>query len=199
MQAFTALAATAIALPADNIDTDQILPGRFLKTLERKGLGDALFHNMRWLPDGSPDHRFVLNTPAAARASILLGGANFGCGSSREHAPWALLDFGFRAIIAPGFADIFYNNSINCGLLPAIVAPEIWPDLVAAANGETMLTIDLPAQTIRWHDRETVFSIGAGVKRTLVLGLDMIGTTLGHDDAIMAYETRRARLYPWLP
>ena len=199
MNPFTTIEGTAVALPADNIDTDQILPGRFLKTLERKGLGDALFHNMRWLPDGAPDHRFVLNTPAAARASIFVGGANFGCGSSREHAPWALLDFGFRAVIAPGFADIFYNNSINCGLLPAIVAPEAWPELVSAANDETILTIDLPTQTIRWRERATVFSIGAGVKRTLALGFDMIGTTLGHDDAIAAFEARRARLYHWLP
>ena len=199
MTPFTTLEGTAVALPADNIDTDQILPGPFLKTLERKGLGKALFHNLRWLPDGTPDCRFVLNTPAAARASILVGGANFGCGSSREHAPWALLDFGFRAVIAPGFADIFYNNSINCGLLPAIIAPEAWRDLVAAANDEARLTIDLPAETIRWRDRETAFSIGAGAKRTLALGLDMIGATLGHDDAIAAFEARRARLYHWLP
>ena len=199
MQPFTTLDATAVALPADNIDTDQILPGRFLKTLERKGLGEALFDNMRRRSDGSLDDGFVLNTAAAARASILVGGANFGCGSSREHAPWALLDFGFRAVIAPSFADIFYNNAINCGLLPAIVAPETWPDLVAAANGETRLTIDLPTQTIRWRDRETVFAIGAGVKRTLALGLDMIGTTLDHENAIAAFEARRDGLYHWLP
>lgn len=198
MQPFTTLDATAVALPADNVDTDQILPGRFLKTLERKGLGKALFHNMRWRADGTLDEGFVLNTPAAARAAILIAGANFGCGSSREHAPWALLDFGFRAVIAPGFADIFYNNSVNCGLLPAIVAPAALPDLVAAANDGTRLTIDLAGQTIRWRERETGFAIAAGVKRTLASGLDMIGATLGDDDAIAAFEARRARLYHWL-
>ena len=199
MQPFTTLDATAVALPADNIDTDQILPGRFLKTLDRKGLGTALFHNSRWLPDGTLNHGFVLNKPAAARASILVAGANFGCGSSREHAPWALLDFGFRAVIAPGFADIFYNNAVNCGLLPAVVTAGTWPDLVAAADGRTMLRIDLPTQTIRWHDRETVFAIGTGAKRTLALGLDMIGATLGDDDAIAAFEARRNGFFTWLP
>lgn len=198
MEPFAKLAGTAVAIPQDNIDTDQILPGRFLKTVGRAGLGAALFHNQRIGADGTADESFVLNSAAAARATILVAGANFGCGSSREHAPWALLDFGFRVVIATGFADIFYNNSINCGLLPAVVATADWPAVLAAADGATAIEIDLPAQTIGWRDARIGFSIAPGAKDKLERGLDMIGSTLAYSDQIAAFEATRAGRLHWL-
>ena len=198
MEPFAKLAGTAVAIPQDNIDTDQILPGRFLKTVSRAGLGAALFHNQRIGADGTADESFVLNSAAAARATILVAGANFGCGSSREHAPWALLDFGFRVVIATGFADIFYNNSINCGFLPAVVAAEDWTAVLAAADGATAIEIDLPAQTIGWRDGRIGFSIAPGAKDKLERGLDMIGSTLAYTDEIAAFEAARSGRLRWL-
>lgn len=198
MEPFVKIAATAVAIPQDNIDTDQILPGRFLKTTSRKGLGTALFRNQRIGEDGSVDESFVLNSAAAARAGILVAGANFGCGSSREHAPWALLDFGFRVVIATGFADIFYNNSINCGLLPAAIAPADWQAVLAAADGITTIEIDLPAQTIVCRDARIGFAIAPGAKDKLEGGLDMIGSTLAYGDDIAAFEVARAGRLHWL-
>lgn len=199
MEPFTKFTATAVAVPQDNIDTDQILPGRFLKTVSRVGLGAALFYNQRTRENGSTVDSFVLNSVAATHAKILVTGANFGCGSSREHAPWALLDFGFKAVIATGFADIFYNNSINCGMLPAVVAATDWMAVLAAADGATAIDIDLPTQTIGWRDERIGFSIAAGAKEKLERGLDMIGSTLAYGDEIAAFEAARASRLHWLP
>ncbi len=199
MQPFSRIISTAVAFPADNVDTDQILPGRFLKTISRQGLGSALFHNLRYDADGTSRPDFFLNRPSAAYSTILMTGANFGCGSSREHAPWALLDFGFKVIVARGFADIFYNNCINCGLLPAMVGVEESEILLQAADGATVMTVDLTRQTIQWDDQRIGFSISAGAKQKLLLGLDMIGTTLCDDQEIAAFEGRRAESCPWLP
>lgn len=198
MEAFVKLAGTAVAIPHDNIDTDQILPGRFLKTVSRAGLGSALFYNQRIDAEGAIDETFILNSAAAAGSVILVAGANFGCGSSREHAPWALLDFGFRAVIAPGFADIFYNNSINCGLLPAKVGVQDWTALLAAADGMTAIEIDLPAQTIGWRGERIGFSIAPGAKDKLERGLDMIGSTLAYAEGIAAFEAARSHRLYWL-
>lgn len=198
MEPFSSLAGTAVAIPQDNVDTDQILPGRFLKTVGRAGLGAALFHDQRIGADGAADEGFVLNSVAASRATVLVAGANFGCGSSREHAPWALLDFGFRAVIATGFADIFYNNSINCGLLPAVVATADWTRALAAADGATEIAIDLPAQTIGWRDGRIGFSIAPGAKEKLERGLDMIASTLAHADEVTAFEAARSGRLHWL-
>lgn len=200
MPGFETVRSTAIAWPGDNIDTDQILPGRFLKTVSRSGLGTALFHNIRFGEDGVADPECIFNRPDAARSAILVTGINYGCGSSREHAPWALHDFGFRVIVARSFADIFYNNALNCGLLPAIVTDvEDHARILAATHVGNPLTVDLVAQTIGWHDVTVGFDIEATAKRRLLAGLDMVGTTLEQDPAIAAFEARRSTLVPWLP
>jgi 3-isopropylmalate/(R)-2-methylmalate dehydratase small subunit len=198
MEPFHRLVSTALSIPGDNINTDAILPARFLKTATREGLGAALFHNVRYEADGSSFTDFVLNQPAAKHAAVLISGGNFGCGSSREHAPWALLDFGFRAIVARSFADIFYNNCINCGLLPAIVSEAHGLRLLRAADLTTPLTVDLALQTIGWDSTSIDFSIGTGAKRRLLQGLDKVGETLGYENDIVEFERRRATQRPWL-
>ncbi len=200
MQPFTTLTGIAAALPIPNIDTDKIIPARFLKTIKRTGLGSALFHAMRYRADGSEDPEFVLNREPWRKAEILIAGPNFGCGSSREHAPWALLDFGIRCIIAPEFADIFYNNCFKNGILPIklpqSVCDRLAEDAMLGANAR--LTVDLARQVVVRPDGEEIrFEIDPFRKRCLLEGLDDIALTLAHADAIAAYESRRRAAEPW--
>ena len=194
MKAFSTLSGVAAPLPKANIDTDAIIPKQFLTTTERVGLGKGLFHEWRFDEAGRPRADFVLNAPEYSRASILITGENFGCGSSREHAPWALDDFGIRCVIASGFADIFYNNSLKNGLLPAIVPPETAKRLAElAAEHPGPFHIDLETQTIQAPDQSVHrFEIPAQARENLLAGRDEIGTTLEREAAIAAFEARRA-------
>ncbi|TVQ55776.1 MAG: 3-isopropylmalate dehydratase small subunit [Rhodobacteraceae bacterium] len=201
MQKFDVLTGVAAPLPLINVDTDMIIPKQFLKTIKRTGLGKNLFDEMRYDEDGAERPDFVLNKPAYRDAKILVAGDNFGCGSSREHAPWALLDFGIRCVIAPSFADIFYNNCFKNGILP-IVLPQAEVDKLmddAERGANAILTVDLEAQTISGPDGGSIaFDIDPHLKRCLLEGLDDIGLTLEKADAIAAFETRRAAAQPWL-
>ncbi len=200
MQPFTKLSGIAAALPLPNIDTDQIIPARFLKTIKRTGLGSALFYAMRYRADGSEDPDFILNKEPWRQAQILIAGPNFGCGSSREHAPWALCDFGIRCIIAPEFADIFYNNCFKNGILP-IKLPQAVCDVLAEdamLGANARLTVDLDRQVVvRPNGEEIRFEIDPFRKRCLLEGLDDIALTLAHADKIAAYEARRRTAEPW--
>jgi len=201
MDKFTTLTGVAAPLPIDNIDTDMIIPKQYLKTIKRTGLGAGLFSEMRYREDGSENPDFVLNKQAYRKASILVAGHNFGCGSSREHAPWALLDFGIRCVIATDFADIFYNNCFNNGILPVKVSPDDLEKLMddAERGSNATLTIDLPAQEIRGPDGGVVkFEIDAFRKHRLIEGLDQIGLTLVEGPAIEAHEKKAAAAHPWL-
>ena len=200
MQPFTRLDAKIAPLPLANIDTDQIIPKQFLKTVEREGLAKGLFYDLRFDEAGNPKPDFVLNQPAYAGASVLIAGDNFGCGSSREHAPWALLDFGLRCVIAPSFADIFYNNCFENGLLPISLPEETVRKLMGEARGGNhVFSIDLEQQTVTTPSGETVrFEIDAGRKEKLLKGLDAIGETLQHADDISRYEHGRSLSSPWL-
>jgi 3-isopropylmalate/(R)-2-methylmalate dehydratase small subunit len=200
MQKFTTLSAPAAPLPVANIDTDQIIPKQFLSTVERAGLGKGLFYDMRFEPDGSEKPDFVLNRAAYLGVGILLAGANFGCGSSREHAPWALMDFGITCVIAPSFADIFFNNCFKNGVLPIVLAEAEVERLMAPATGSNArFDIDLEAQTITAPDGSLVtFEIDPSRKQTLLLGLDEIGESLIHADAIAGHEAQRRLATPWL-
>ena len=201
MQPFTTLSGVAAPLPMVNVDTDMIIPKQFLKTTKRTGLGSALFFEMRTRPDGSENPDFVLNQPRYQGASILLTGENFGSGSSREHAPWSIREYGFRCIIAPSFADIFYNNCFNNGILPVTLDEAIVREFfteVEATEGYT-LTVDLAAQTVTTPDQQVLhFDIDAFRKNALLQGLDNIGWTLSHKDEIVAYEARRKQEAPWV-
>jgi 3-isopropylmalate/(R)-2-methylmalate dehydratase small subunit len=200
MKKFTHLSAHAAPLPIANIDTDQIIPKQFLSTIERSGLSKGLFFDMRFLADGSDNPDFVLNKPAYQGAEILIAGPNFGCGSSREHAPWALLDYGIQCVISASFADIFFNNCFKNGVLPLVLAPEVVDQLMAQANGQNArFEIDLESQTLTAPDGVTHhFDIDLGRKKSLLEGLDEIGQSLVHDDQIRAYEHKRKLLTPWL-
>jgi 3-isopropylmalate/(R)-2-methylmalate dehydratase small subunit len=203
MEPFTTL--TGIVAPIDrvNVNTDEITPARFLKTIKRSGFENALFANWRFLDANGtvPNPDFVLNQPRYQGATILLAGDNFGCGSSREHAPWAIRDYGFRCIIAPSFADIFYNNCFNNSILPVTLDEATVRELfneVEANEGYT-LTVDLAAQTITTPSGRVIpFEIDQFRKHALLQGLDNIGWTLSHDDEIAAYEQRRKEEAPWL-
>lgn len=201
MEKFTTLTAIAAPLPMINVDTDKIIPARWLKTIKRTGLGPALFEAIRYRKDGSEDPDFVLNKEPYRKAQILVTGENFGCGSSREHAPWALLDFGFRCVIAPDFADIFYSNAFKNGIL-LIKLPQAEVDKLMgdAEKGEnSRLTVDLERQVVIRPDGEEVhFDIDAFKKHCLLNGLDDIGLTLNKADAIDAYEGKQANQTPWL-
>ncbi len=210
MRAFTVLDGLVAPLDRANVDTDAIIPKQFLKSIKRTGFGPNLFDEWRYLDRGEPGQDcskrplnpdFVLNQPRYQGAQILLARRNFGCGSSREHAPWALEDYGFRAIIAPSFADIFYNNCFKNGLLPIVLSEEQVDQLfreVEATEGY-QLHIDLPAQTVTTPGGTVfTFEIDAFRKHCLVNGLDEIGLTLQHADDIKAYEARRAQQAPWL-
>jgi 3-isopropylmalate/(R)-2-methylmalate dehydratase small subunit len=199
MEKFTSLTGVAAPLAMANVDTDKIIPARFLKTIKRSGLGEHLFADMRYAEDGAERPDFVLNRPEYRRAEILLAGENFGCGSSREHAPWALLDFGIRCVIAPSFADIFHGNCFKNGILPIILPPKVCARLMedAAMGDNARITIDLSRQVVIAPDGEEIhFEVDAFRKHCLLNGLDDIGLTLAHAPAIDAYE---ARVPAWQP
>ena len=201
MDKFTKLTGVAAPLPMRNIDTDMIIPKQFLKTIKRTGLGKSLFYEMRYDPEtGKELADFVINKPAYRKASILVTGENFGCGSSREHAPWALLDFGFRCIIAPDFADIFYNNCFQNGILP-IKLPQSEIDKLmddAQRGSNATITVDLEAQEIRGPDGGVIkFDIDPFRKHCLLNGLDAVGLTLEKEKAIKAYEEMASAARPW--
>jgi 3-isopropylmalate/(R)-2-methylmalate dehydratase small subunit len=210
MKAFTRLDGLVVPLDRANVDTDAIIPKQFLKSIKRSGFGPNLFDEWRYLDTGEPgksthdrplNHDFVLNQPRYQGASVLLARENFGCGSSREHAPWALEDYGFRAIIAPSFADIFFNNCFKNGILPIVLDASIVDRLFreCEANDGYALTIDLDSQTINTPTGEAIrFSVDEGRKYRLLNGLDDIGLTLLHSDEIKAYEERRKTEAPWL-
>ena len=200
MKPFTRLDARAAPLDIANIDTDQIIPARFLKTVERTGLGKGLFSAMRYEADGSPKPDFVLNRPDYQGAGILIAGDNFGCGSSREHAPWALQDFGIRCVIATSFADIFYNNCFNNGLLPIVLPEDEVRSLMdEARGGNHVFSINLEAKTVTLPSGRVVsFTIDAGRQEKLVKGLDAIGETLQHVSNIDAFEQQRTLTQPWV-
>jgi 3-isopropylmalate/(R)-2-methylmalate dehydratase small subunit len=195
MQPFIVHTGRVAALPRVNVDTDQIIPKQFLKRIERTGFGPALFFDWRYRADGTPDPGFELNQPAASKATILLTGENFGCGSSREHAPWALAEYGFRAIVAPSFADIFHANCCQNGLLPATLPSHVVAELfrrAAQAENGYELTVDLMTTTVRdARGFESAFEISSYRREMLLQGLDEIGRTLRHEADIAAYEQAR--------
>jgi 3-isopropylmalate/(R)-2-methylmalate dehydratase small subunit len=210
MEKFTVLQGLVAPLDRPNVDTDAIIPKQFLKSIKRSGFGPNLFDEWRYLDHGEPgmdpatrvpNPDFVLNQPRYQGASILLARENFGCGSSREHAPWALMDFGIRAIIAPSYADIFFNNSFKNGLLPVILPPAVVDRLFVdtLATPGYQLTVDLPNQTVVTPAGERFgFSVDEFRRHCLIEGLDEIGLTLQHADAIRAFEQRRRAEQPWL-
>jgi 3-isopropylmalate/(R)-2-methylmalate dehydratase small subunit len=201
MDKFTTLTGVAAPLPAINVDTDMIIPARFLKTIQRKGLGKNLFDAQRYRADGSENPDFVLNKPAYRQSQILVAGPNFGCGSSREHAPWALMDFGIRCVIAPSFADIFYGNSFKNGILLIALPQEICDQLMddARKGANARLTVDLQAQTITRPDGSIVkFEIDKFRKQALLDGLDEIGLTAKKSKTIGAFEDKARAAQPWL-
>ena len=201
MQKFTTLTGVAAPFALINVDTDMIIPKQFLKTIKRTGLGKALFHDMRYDETGKERADFVLNKPAYRKAQILVAGDNFGCGSSREHAPWALLDFGIRCVISTSFADIFYNNCFKNGILPIVVSAEDLAKLMddAERGANATLTIDLPAQEIRGPDGGVIrFDIESFRKHCLINGLDDIGLTLEKAVDIERFEKKQSETRPWL-
>ncbi|GAB4071447.1 3-isopropylmalate dehydratase small subunit [Ancylobacter sonchi] len=200
MDKFTTLTGVAAPLPLVNVDTDMIIPKQYLKTIKRTGLGKGLFSELRYLEDGSDNPDFVLNKPAYKKASILVAGDNFGCGSSREHAPWALLDHGIRCVISTSFADIFYNNCFKNGILPIKVTPEqldaLFDDASRGANA--IVTVDLESQTITGPDGGSItFEVDPFRKHCLLNGLDDIGLTQVKADKIHDYEAKLAADRPW--
>ncbi|HTJ65101.1 MAG TPA: 3-isopropylmalate dehydratase small subunit [Alphaproteobacteria bacterium] len=201
MQKFTKLTGVAAPLPMINIDTDMIIPKQFLKTITRSGLGKSLFFEMRYDDNGKELPDFVLNQTPYRQSEILVAGDNFGCGSSREHAPWALQDFGIRAVIAPSFADIFFGNCYKNGMLPVVLPQEQIDVLLADAAGDNtrVLTIDLPNQkVIRANGESFHFDINPTSKHQLVEGLDEIGQTLQKADDIASFEQKQSAAQPWL-
>ena len=200
MDKFTTLTGIAAPMPLVNIDTDMIIPKQFLKTIQRSGLGKNLFDEMRYTQDGAEIPDFVLNQPAYRKAQIIVAGDNFGCGSSREHAPWALLDFGIRCVISTSFADIFFNNCFKNGILPVVLPQEAVDHLMDdARKGENArLTVDLENQTVTASDGTSfAFEVDPFKKHCLLNGLDDIGLTLEKAASIDAYEAKNATLRPW--
>src|SRR5690349_15242204 len=200
MDKFTKLTGVAAPLPIVNVDTDMIIPKDYLKTIKRTGLSAGLFAEMRFNEDGSENPDFVLNQPAYRKSEILVAGDNFGCGSSREHAPWALLDFGIRCVISTSFADIFYNNCFKNGILPIVVSPEDLEKLLddAGRGSNAVLTVDLEAQQITGPDGGTIaFEIDAFKRHCLLNGLDDIGLTLEKAPSIASFEKSNAVSRPW--
>ena len=192
MDPITTFRGKSVAIPAANIDTDQITPARFLKGTQKKGLGKALFHDWRFTPDGSPIPDFPLNTPGAQGATILVAGDNYGCGSSREHAPWAMADFGLRAVISTSIADIHRNNCLKNGIIPVFVDEATHREALAAAERNEEFQIDLPAQTLTLPSGKKVeFPIDGFAKKCLVQGLDELGYLQSHADKVAAYEAAR--------
>ncbi|MGB3313246.1 MAG: 3-isopropylmalate dehydratase small subunit [Albidovulum sp.] len=201
MDKFTTLTGIAAPMPLVNIDTDMIIPKQFLKTIKRSGLGANLFDEMRFTQDGKEIPDFVLNQPAYREAEILVAGDNFGCGSSREHAPWALLDFGIRAVISTSFADIFFNNCFKNGILP-IMLPQDAVDVLmedARKGANARMSVDLEAQTVTTSDGQSfAFEVDSFRKHCLLNGLDDIGLTLEKATAIDSYEKTAAQSRPWV-
>lgn len=197
MQAFTKLTGIAAPLPIINIDTDMIIPKQFLKTIKRSGLGKNLFDEMRFAADGKEIPDFVLNKEPYRKASILVTGENFGCGSSREHAPWALLDFGIRCVIAPSFADIFHNNCFQNGILPVQLPQDQVDQLMEDASRGREISIDLEAQTVKAGNKQFSFNIDALRKDRMLKGLDAVGITLQHQSDITAFEQQRKANQSW--
>src|SRR6266446_1372816 len=200
MQKFTKLSGIAAPLPMSNVDTDMIIPKQFLKTIKRTGLGKNLFDELRYETDGREKPGFVLNQPAYRKAQILVAGENFGCGSSREHAPWALLDYGIRCVISTSFADIFYNNCFQNGILPIKVSQEDLDKLMddATRGANATITVDLEKQEIRGPDGGVVtFEMDAFRKRCLLEGLDNIGLTMQNEKAIGDFEQKAGAARPW--
>jgi 3-isopropylmalate/(R)-2-methylmalate dehydratase small subunit len=200
MDKFTTLTGVAAPMPLVNIDTDMIIPKQFLKTIQRSGLGKNLFDEMRYTLDGQEIPDFVLNQPAYRQAEIIVAGDNFGCGSSREHAPWALLDFGIRCVISTSFADIFYNNCFKNGILPVVLPQDAVDHLMddARKGANARITVDLAAQTVTASDGTTfAFEVDAFKKHCLINGLDDIGLTLEKAGAIDSFEAKAATLRPW--
>jgi 3-isopropylmalate/(R)-2-methylmalate dehydratase small subunit len=191
---FQNLESRLVPLPERNVDTDQIIPARFLKTISKQGLGQNLFCDWRYDAQGNPKPDFILNQPSVQGAKVLLAGDNFGCGSSREHAPWALVEFGFRAVISTSFADIFKANALKNGLLPVVVPPDVHAELFAAVAKDAKATvqIDLPNQTLTIPGgRKVQFPVDSFSKHCLLEGVDEIGYTLHHEAEIAAFEARR--------
>jgi 3-isopropylmalate/(R)-2-methylmalate dehydratase small subunit len=200
MEKFTKLTGVAAPMPVVNIDTDMIIPKDYLKTIKRTGLGTGLFAESRYLEDGTPNPDFILNKPAYQNAKILVAGDNFGCGSSREHAPWALLDFGIRCVISTSFADIFYSNCFKNGILPIVVSPENLEKLMddASRGSNAVLSIDLEDSTISGPDGGTIsFEIDAFKRHCMLNGLDDIGLTMEHSSAIESFEKSNSQTRPW--
>lgn len=194
MNSFRVHTGLVAPLNRQNVDTDQIIPKQFLKRIERTGFGEFLFFDWRYLEDGAPDPSFVLNEPRYRGASVLLAGRNFGCGSSREHAPWALLDYGFRAVIAPSFADIFANNCTKNGILPVVLREAEVAELFGRAEGEPGYSVTVDLETCEVRDPEGFtarFAVDEFRRHCLLEGLDDIGLTLQHEPHITAYEARR--------
>lgn len=199
MEKFTTLTAIAAPLPLINVDTDMIIPKQFLRTIKRTGLGINLFNDMRYDDNGQPLSDFVLNKPPYTEAHILVTGENFGCGSSREHAPWALLDFGIRCVIAPSFADIFYNNCFKNGILPLQLPQADVDKVMQAAQNKENVTVSLEKQTVSLQDGNCFsFEIDEFRRHCLLNGLDDIGLTLEKEDAITQYEANNLSEKPWL-
>lgn len=200
MEKFTKLTGVAAPMPVVNIDTDMIIPKNYLKTIKRTGLGKGLFADMRYLPDGTENPDFILNKPAYRNAKIIVAGDNFGCGSSREHAPWALADFGIRCVISTSFADIFYNNCFKNGILPIIVSPEDLEKLMddAERGANATLTIDLEKKEITGPDGGTLkFDLDEFRRHCLLNGLDDIGLTMRKATSIDAFEQKNVKEHPW--
>ncbi|HTR88221.1 MAG TPA: 3-isopropylmalate dehydratase small subunit [Reyranella sp.] len=200
MEKFTTLSGVAAPMPMVNIDTDMIIPKNFLKTIKRTGLKDGLFYEMRWTADGQKKD-FILDQPAYQNAKIIVAGPNFGCGSSREHAPWALLDFGIRCVISESFADIFYNNCFKNGILPIKVPKEIIDKLMddASRGSNAVIEVDLEKQEIKGPDGGTVkFDMDPFRKRCLLEGLDDIGLTMEKKSEIDDFEKKQKEAQPWL-
>jgi 3-isopropylmalate/(R)-2-methylmalate dehydratase small subunit len=192
MEKFTTLTATMVVIPTENIDTDQIIPARFLKVTDKKGLGDNLFCDWRYDASGNPNPDFVLNTPQGYKAKILVAGDNFGCGSSREHAPWAIMGYGFQAVISTSFADIFRNNSLKLGLLPVIIDKETHLQLMSLVEEEpdTQILINLAEQTVQLPDgRKVEFPIDTFSKTCILNGIDQLGYLQHHLVEVETYES----------
>tara|TARA_Y100000590_G_scaffold407585_1_gene497976 strand:- start:1034 stop:1633 length:600 start_codon:yes stop_codon:yes gene_type:complete len=197
MKKFNTLNSIPANLPMINVDTDMIIPKQFLKTIKRTGLGKSLFYEMRYDESGNKIKEFVLNKEPYNNSSILLTGKNFGCGSSREHAPWALLDFGIKCVIGPSFADIFYNNCFKNGMLPIILDEKKIEELIEYSNRKEKIEINLPTQEILFGNKKIEFKIDAFKKKCLLNGLDDIAMTLEQSEKISSYENKAEKNKPW--
>lgn len=198
MQKFTTLTAIAAPLPINNVDTDMIIPKQFLTTIKRTGLKEGLFYEMRYTVEGKRIDDFVLHNAPYTEAKILVSGQNFGCGSSREHAPWAILDFGIRCVIAPSYADIFFNNCFKNGILPVVLPQSQVDSLMEVAKSGQNISVDLGAQTVTAGNHQFTFDVEPFRKHCLMNGLDDIGLTFEKMDNIAAYEQKQKVVTPWL-